>query len=48
MAAYSFHETKNYTSGGEGGLLIINDSQFVSRAEIVREKGLIEVSSSEA
>lgn len=39
IGAYSFHETKNYTSGGEGGLLIINDSQFVERAEIVREKG---------
>lgn len=39
MAAYSFHETKNYTSGGEGGLLIINDQKFVSRAEIIREKG---------
>ena len=39
MAAYTFHETTNYTSGGEGGLLILNDSQFVSRAEIVREKG---------
>lgn len=39
MAAYSFHETKNYTSGGEGGLLIINDEKFVSRAEIIREKG---------
>ncbi|MFL6966892.1 dTDP-4-amino-4,6-dideoxygalactose transaminase [Pseudomonas alvandae] len=39
LGAYSFHETKNYTSGGEGGLLIINDSQFVNRAEIIREKG---------
>jgi dTDP-4-amino-4,6-dideoxygalactose transaminase len=39
MAAFSFHETKNYTSGGEGGLLIINDESFVRRAEIVREKG---------
>lgn len=39
LAAYSFHETKNYTSGGEGGLLIINDKQFVARAEIIREKG---------
>jgi dTDP-4-amino-4,6-dideoxygalactose transaminase len=39
MGAYSFHETKNYTSGGEGGLLIINDRKFVSRAEIIREKG---------
>lgn len=39
MAAFSFHETKNITSGGEGGLLIINDAQFVPRAEIIREKG---------
>ncbi len=39
LAAYSFHETKNYTSGGEGGLLIINDEQFIGRAEIIREKG---------
>ncbi len=39
MAAYSFHETKNFTSGGEGGLLIINDERYIQRAEIVREKG---------
>jgi dTDP-4-amino-4,6-dideoxygalactose transaminase len=39
LAAFSFHETKNFTSGGEGGLLIINDPQFVARAEIIREKG---------
>lgn len=39
IGAYSFHETKNYTSGGEGGLLIINDGKFVKRAEIIREKG---------
>jgi dTDP-4-amino-4,6-dideoxygalactose transaminase len=39
MAAFSFHETKNYTSGGEGGLLIINDKKFAERAEIIREKG---------
>jgi dTDP-4-amino-4,6-dideoxygalactose transaminase len=39
LGAYSFHETKNYTSGGEGGLLIINDTQFIERAEIIREKG---------
>ena len=39
LAAYSFHETKNYTSGGEGGLLIVNDGQFVSRAEVIQEKG---------
>ncbi|MBC8303661.1 MAG: dTDP-4-amino-4,6-dideoxygalactose transaminase [Pelagibacterales bacterium] len=39
LGAYSFHETKNYTSGGEGGLLIINNEKFIQRAEIIREKG---------
>ena len=35
---YSFHETKNY-SMGEGGALLINDESKVDRAEIIREKG---------
>lgn len=39
LGAFSFHETKNYTSAGEGGLLIINDEKFCQRAEIIREKG---------
>lgn len=39
FGTFSFHETKNYTSGGEGGLLIINDEQFKERAEVIREKG---------
>jgi len=39
LAAYSFHETKNFTSAGEGGLLIINDEKYADRAEIIREKG---------
>lgn len=39
LGAFSFHETKNYTSGGEGGLLIVNDAKFTHRAEIIREKG---------
>jgi dTDP-4-amino-4,6-dideoxygalactose transaminase len=39
LGAYSFHETKNITSGGEGGSLIINDDRFLNRAEILREKG---------
>ncbi|KTD82754.1 dTDP-4-amino-4,6-dideoxygalactose transaminase [Legionella waltersii] len=39
LGCYSFHETKNYTSGGEGGALLINDPQFNSRADILREKG---------
>jgi dTDP-4-amino-4,6-dideoxygalactose transaminase len=38
MAAQSFHETKNFTCG-EGGALLINDPQLVERAEIIREKG---------
>jgi len=39
LGTYSFHETKNITSGGEGGLLIINDELLIDRAEIIREKG---------
>jgi dTDP-4-amino-4,6-dideoxygalactose transaminase len=38
MATQSFHETKNF-SCGEGGALLINDKRFIERAEIVREKG---------
>jgi dTDP-4-amino-4,6-dideoxygalactose transaminase len=39
LGAFSFHETKNYSSGGEGGLLVINDERFIERAEVIREKG---------
>lgn len=39
FGTFSFHETKNFTSAGEGGLLIINDKKFIERAEIIREKG---------
>ena len=35
---YSFHETKNY-SMGEGGAILIREQQFIERAEIIREKG---------
>lgn len=38
MATQSFHETKNFTCG-EGGALLINDPRYVERAEIIREKG---------
>ena len=38
LSAFSFHETKNVISG-EGGMLAINDEQFIERAEIIREKG---------
>jgi len=38
LSAFSFHETKNVISG-EGGMLVINDEQFINRAEVIREKG---------
>lgn len=38
LATLSFHETKNFICG-EGGALLVNDPQYVERAEIVREKG---------
>jgi len=38
LATQSFHETKNFTCG-EGGALLINDSQYFERAEHIREKG---------
>jgi dTDP-4-amino-4,6-dideoxygalactose transaminase len=38
LAAFSFHETKNINAG-EGGMLAINDEQFIKRAEIIWEKG---------
>jgi len=39
LGCFSFHETKNVTAGGEGGLLCINDERFIRRAEIIWEKG---------
>ena len=38
MATQSFHETKNFTCG-EGGALLIDDPEYIERAEIIREKG---------
>jgi TDP-4-keto-6-deoxy-D-glucose transaminase len=38
LGCYSFHETKNYTMG-EGGALLINNEKYIERAEIIREKG---------
>jgi dTDP-4-amino-4,6-dideoxygalactose transaminase len=38
LGCYSFHETKNVISG-EGGALLINNSKYASRAEMIREKG---------
>ena len=39
LGCFSFHETKNVTAGGEGGLLVVNDERFIRRAEIIWEKG---------
>ncbi len=39
LGCFSFHETKNITSGGEGGLLVVNNGKFIRRAEIIWEKG---------
>ncbi len=38
LGCFSFHETKNY-SMGEGGAILIRDEEFIERAEIIREKG---------
>ena len=38
FGCYSFHETKNY-SMGEGGAIVINDPRYIEKAEILREKG---------
>ncbi len=38
IGCYSFHETKNY-SMGEGGAIVVNDEEMIERAEIIREKG---------
>lgn len=39
LGCFSFHETKNVTAGGEGGMLVINEERFMRRAEIIWEKG---------
>lgn len=39
IGCFSFHETKNYTAGGEGGATIINRRDLIETAEIIREKG---------
>lgn len=39
IGCFSFHETKNYTAGGEGGAILIQDETLLERAEIIREKG---------
>jgi len=38
IGCYSFHDSKNYTMG-EGGAILVNNNKFIERAEIIREKG---------
>lgn len=39
LSTFSFHDTKNINSGGEGGCLVINNKKYVDRAHILSEKG---------
>ena len=39
FGCFSFHETKNVTAGGEGGMLCVNNESYIRRAEIIWEKG---------
>lgn len=39
LATFSFHETKNYNAGGEGGALVVNNKNLVERAYYLQEKG---------
>lgn len=39
IGCFSFHETKNFTSGGQGGAIVINEPKLVARAEIVYDNG---------
>lgn len=39
LAAYSFHATKNFTSGGQGGALLVNHAALIERATIIRDMG---------
>lgn len=39
IGCYSFHESKNYSSGGEGGAILINKDNFIERSKIIQEKG---------
>ena len=39
IGCFSFHETKNFTSGGQGGAIVINDPSLVSKAEVLYDNG---------
>lgn len=39
IGCFSFHETKNFTSGGQGGAIVINDPSLLSKAEIIYDSG---------
>lgn len=39
IGCFSFHETKNFTSGGQGGAVVINQRELVDRAEVIYDNG---------
>ncbi|EPE24960.1 PLP-dependent transferase [Glarea lozoyensis ATCC 20868] len=39
IGCFSFHETKNFTSGGQGGAISINNEELLARAEVVYDNG---------
>ena len=39
LSTFSFHQTKNYNAGGEGGALVVNNKSLVERAHFLQEKG---------
>ena len=39
VSTFSFHDTKNINSGGEGGCLVINNKEYIERAHFLSEKG---------
>jgi dTDP-4-amino-4,6-dideoxygalactose transaminase len=39
IGCFSFHETKNFTSGGQGGAVLINQRELVDRAEVIYDNG---------
>lgn len=39
ISCFSFHETKNFTSGGQGGAISINNESLLARAEVIYDNG---------
>ena len=43
IGCFSFHATKNYTAGGQGGAIMVNDPSMHARADIVQQRGILEL-----